>query len=671
MRARRIAVVLGALLVALAVVPTGLAGAAFVPGAQIVSVDNARDEQGDGATTDAVITPDGRYVVIQTRATNFFADDDPDPPDDLRLGGIFRYDRVTGAIALVADGDVVTQADSTLVTGGALAPSVSADGRFVVFATAQQLVPQDTNDNTDVYVRDMNVPLTQNRKTSGAYTLVSARSGSTTPATYGAPPFPVPGREPGSSVWPDTSISADGSRVIFRTLADSDLPAAAGTTTPAGQVFVRDLRTKATTLITRNQLDGTPAGGAAGPAVISGDGSTAVWVGKNAALQTRFVPGERLENDFNFYLWRRLDGSVTRRITGQSDPDDPNCTAATPMSPDPAATGPCYGPLTDFEEDLGTIANNAPAVSQDGYRIAFLTTAGLRPAKFWGTALDLFFTDMHPGLTRKASTVELTRDGVQADARTSPPIEGVAMSADGEHLVIATNRVNFILPTLTPISTLRAEADATELYEINLEGHTLDRVTTSLGGGDANGDAGARPTINADGSLIAFTSAASNLFFGDANGVSDAFVAARAVPRTEGGQLGGSNTPPAGFDVTTPPSPRVGAKATSRRDGGVALVVTTPGSGTLSVAVTKITKGHKVTVAKASPKAVRKGKTTVVLHLSGAFAPLLKKGPVRASARVTYQPGAGLALHKTVTVVFKRETSKKQKPHKAKPKPRK
>ena len=44
-------------------------------GAEIVSVDNASDEQGDASTVEAAISANGRYVVFQTRATNFFEDD--------------------------------------------------------------------------------------------------------------------------------------------------------------------------------------------------------------------------------------------------------------------------------------------------------------------------------------------------------------------------------------------------------------------------------------------------------------------------------------------------------------------------------------------------------------------------------------------------------------------
>ena len=69
--------------------------ASYGNGAQIVSADFDRLEQGDDATTFAAISADGRHVAIQTRARNFFADADPDPPGRYRAGGVFRFDLAT------------------------------------------------------------------------------------------------------------------------------------------------------------------------------------------------------------------------------------------------------------------------------------------------------------------------------------------------------------------------------------------------------------------------------------------------------------------------------------------------------------------------------------------------------------------------------------------------
>ena len=50
-------------------------------------------------------------------------------------------------------------------------------------------------------------------------------------------------------------------------------------------------------------------------------------------------------------------------------------------------------------------ANNLPAISGDGYTVAFLTGPVPRPLAFTGVGLDLYVTDMTPGLSRKNATI--------------------------------------------------------------------------------------------------------------------------------------------------------------------------------------------------------------------------------------------------------------------------
>src|SRR6185437_844052 len=236
----------------------------------------------------------------------------------------------------VADGSLFDEADPShpLLHLGALKPSISADGRYVAFSTAQPLVAADGNENLDVYVRDMSLAA----GAPGAFDLVSARDGGDEPAHYGTPAFPLPGSEPGADVSRGVSISADGGKVVFRTEAPSDLPAGGSVDVPAGQLFVRDRVADTTTLVTAQRDSGSgamtaaPAGGAVG-AALSGDGSTVAWTGRNAAAQTRFLGGENPDPEFLYYLWRRIgDGAAapTRRITGSADPDDPACLAPPP-----------------------------------------------------------------------------------------------------------------------------------------------------------------------------------------------------------------------------------------------------------------------------------------------------------------------------------------------------
>lgn len=631
--------------------PAAVHAADYGPGAEPVSVDYGKLEQGDDGTQDADITADGRYVAIQTRATNFFADGDPDPPGLLRRGGIFRFDRETRLMAFVADGDQIREDGGSLVLRGAANPSISDDGRYVVFSTAQKLTPADTNDNVDVYRRDMSIPVGADRAVSVAYTLVSARDGSDAPATYAPRVPPLPGRNPGADVTANVAISADGSRVAFRTVElASDLPDRPGTDTPPGQIFVRDLAGRRTILASAASTDGSPAGGATGPAVLSTDGSTVVWVGGNAAQQTRFLPGERTDESNHYYLWRRVDGGSTRRVTGMADPDDPACAPGFVVQLNPVATGACYGPLTSFEEENASLVNAVPAVSADGNRVAFLTSQGIRPTNTNQTALDAFVADMSPGVTRKAGTLELTRDPQGGNPASAGGIRSVAMAADGSHVALVTSRTNFVLPTFSPTSASRSFADVGEIYIFDLGARTIDRVVRSAGAGDANGDAGDAVTLSRDGGVVAFTSIANNLFFGDANSRTDAFATTRVVPRTGGGAPPpDANQPDPGFTIDDPEID-LQVSLERRKDGGIDVRLKAPAAGTFQLAAsTSSAKGRsasaaatkKVTVATATRKVTKKSSVTIALKPGATARGLLKKTKrVAVTVRIVFAPKA-------------------------------
>ncbi|HEY2587256.1 MAG TPA: hypothetical protein VGI81_16035 [Tepidisphaeraceae bacterium] len=650
-----------------------------------MSVDHASDEQADAGTTDAAISANGRYVVFQTRATNFFENDgvaggDPEPPGMCREGGIFRYDRDTGELALVADGAEVGvnskgECDpSDLIFEGAENPSISADGRYVAFDTVQQLVPNDTNENFDVYVRDMDVPLTADRKDSGAYTLVSAKSGGEEPASYTLHEASHAGQNPGAEIWPNTAISADGRYVAFRTTeASSDLPDDAGVETPPEQLFVRDLTTRTTTLVSRQKQgeleEGKPAGGAIGPATISADGSTVAWVATNAPAQTRFLSGESLNTSEPHYLWQRWQepGSATRRITGIADPDDPACPPNGEITLDETATGPCYGPLSEPESTLGSIALTAPGLSGDGYTVAFLAGSALRPNVTKSSGLDVFITSMRPGVSRKAGTRELTLGVKSGNPGSTPSIESLALSPDGSTIAFTSLRDSFVLPEPQPIGSLRALPNASDLYVIHLASNTLERAVLNYEGGDPNRSVLVNPTLSQDGSTVAFVSSATDLIFGDANSAADAFTTTLQA-------AGGTAPPPAevnigsgGFSLTALSAPELGVSVKRAKDGGVVLLVETPGPGKLTArargsipkaTAAKSSRAHKssahaakaknkvkpappVLLASATATARSEGTTTLTLHISSKYLKDLKRaGKLKANITIAFTPPA-------------------------------
>jgi Tol biopolymer transport system component len=656
----------------------GPAGGGF--GANIVSVDNASDEQANAPSTDADISANGQYVVFQTKATNFFESDGEtqqeketaEPPGTEREGGIFRYDRATGGLELVASGNLVVSegADAgKVLVRGAENPSVSAEGRYVVFSSAQVMVPRSQpghTENVEVYERDMDVAPGQ----AGAYTLVSAQNGSETPADYedGLVTLPFPGGDPGAEVWPNTSVSANGQYVVFRSgELSSNLPDSPTPTTPAGQLFVRDLQNKTTTLITHtatgsspgpecgtsaSSAGGEPACGANGPASISADGSTVVWLGSHAPSQTVFLPNESLNEAVPYYLWQRWaePGARTRRITGIADPEDPECKPAEEVVEpgNPTATGPCYGPLT-YPESSSQVGLNTqtPALSGNGYTVAFLTGSSLRPNTLKADALDLFVTSMEPGVTRKAGTRELTLAVNGAQGNGTAPISSLAVSADGTHIVFVSQRSAFVLSEPFPVGSFSQSAQQSELYAIDLSTDTLERAILGSEGSEPNGSTLANPTVSASGEALAFVSSASNLIFGDANGVADAFLATLQAPVGTATPPSSFNAMQSSFSLTGIASPELGFSVKRAANGDLIVLVETPGAGKLAVRatgtiVTKVGKRDrkkKVVLAQVTGVTHAEGTTTLVLRLAAKYAKDLEKArKLKALVTVDYTP---------------------------------
>jgi uncharacterized repeat protein (TIGR01451 family) len=96
------------------------------------------------------MTPDGRFVVFASAASNLV------PGDTNGVGDVFVRDRRTGVTERVSVGPKGVQGngDSNFL-GISTAPAISDDGRYVAFKSdASNLVKGDRNNLTDVFVRD-------------------------------------------------------------------------------------------------------------------------------------------------------------------------------------------------------------------------------------------------------------------------------------------------------------------------------------------------------------------------------------------------------------------------------------------------------------------------------------------------------------------------------------
>src|SRR5262245_52566435 len=111
---------------------------------KLVSTD-ANGVQGNDDSGSGSISADGHYVVFASDASNLVLGDTNGSTD------VFRKDVLTGLITRVS-----TDANSNQGNGFSGRPSISADGRYVVFASdASNLVPGDTNGSTDVFRKDV------------------------------------------------------------------------------------------------------------------------------------------------------------------------------------------------------------------------------------------------------------------------------------------------------------------------------------------------------------------------------------------------------------------------------------------------------------------------------------------------------------------------------------
>lgn len=201
-----------------------------------------------GASSGPRLSADGRWLAFTCDGDDLVLDDDNGLPD------VFVRDlasNTTRRVSLAFDG---AQAE-----GASEADGISANGRYVVFtSTAFNLVPNDENGASDVFVRDLQL---------GTTLLVSRGSNGSQ----------------GSAASRHGSISADGRFVAFQSDATNlVLEPALG----PSDVYVRDLLL-GTTVRASVATDGTPANGACDRPCLSADGTKVVFEGWASTL----VPG--------------------------------------------------------------------------------------------------------------------------------------------------------------------------------------------------------------------------------------------------------------------------------------------------------------------------------------------------------------------------------------------
>jgi Tol biopolymer transport system component len=360
-----------------------------------VSVDSS-GTQGNGASHWAAISADGRFVAFWSEATNLVPDDTnhcaPYGEPGYNCIDIFVHDRQTGDTERAS-----VNSEGAQVTGDSLYPAISGDGRFVAFqSTAPDLVEDDNNFSTDIFVHD---------RQTGATERVSIDS--------------LGGEANGGSFRP--SISADGRFVAFESFASNLVPDdtnfCVAWVSSCLDVFVHDRQTGATERVS------VSSGGEQSPLdsvepAISADGRFVTFL----SAADNLVPGDTAVCDFPFELCQdvfvrdrqlstterasvNLDGGPAQFSYGATVSADGRYVAfqsgATDIVPDD--TNPCYSDPENF---------------------------------FYCT--DVFVRDRQTGRMERAS---VSAQGAEADSST---IDAPVISADGRFVAFQSYATNLV-----------------------------------------------------------------------------------------------------------------------------------------------------------------------------------------------------------------------------------
>ncbi len=397
--------------------------------------------------------------------------------------------------------------------------SLSRDGSKVVFVSgANNLIFGAGGGGIyDVFVRDL---------TAGTTTLVSAAKG---------------GRHANGRAF-KAAISADGRFVAFESTATNVV---AGDTNGLTDVFVRNLATATTTLVSV-AADGSLADGASGSPSISADGRFVAFRSAASNLagsdtngvddifvrdlvsgqtQRMSVPSSGSETDHPSYNPAiSLDGrfvaftSAAANLVPSDTNNRPDVFVRDRVSQSTSRVSVATGNL---QADRG---GNDPAISAHGRYVAFESSSDNLVAHDTNRAQDVFLHDAASGVTGRVS-VSSTGQQAGTDTVFGRGIfsKDPSISADGRYIAFTSSALN-----LVPCCRLNNPHVHDQVFlRDRVQGVTEKMSVNSAGVGSPGRDS-EDPVISADGHIVGFDSQARNFVVPDQNGRrADVFVHAR------------------------------------------------------------------------------------------------------------------------------------------------
>ncbi len=458
------------------------------------SIANSLSANGYSAMSE--ISPDGRYVVFESIASNLATNDYNYCAD------VFLRDRQSGTTILIS-----ANPDGFSGHGGSSSSSMSTNGAWVAFESdAEDLAAGDDNGVTDVFLRSV---------TLGQTSLVSVNTNGT--SANGPSTFPI--------------ITPDGRFVAFESAATDLVTNVSAMVNMRGSginVYLRDLSSNATFLASGSSNGFAGGDGESKLSAVSADGRYVLFssFAKNI--------GAPLNSGSDIYLrdiqaqsnyW--VSTNVAQLLgVGRYIKYSANCFNPV-MSGDGRSIA--FRVIKDYSSlivrhDLASnttlvISSNryptfvfpsdytGPAISEDGGVIAYAEV----DKKYINTTTNQIY--VWDSISKTNTMVTWAPDGKTfGNAGSDCPV----LSADGSTLAFLSAATNLVAGT-------SAEA------HVRLYLRDLAAGVTKLGNQETNpskplGDVLEYPVLSADGSLAAFGCSSDGLVDSDNNGVDDVFI---------------------------------------------------------------------------------------------------------------------------------------------------
>ena len=350
---------------------------------------------------------------------------------------IYVLERATGKITLETASAAGRASDGT-----SQHPRLSGDGRFLVFSTVATTLIGSS-------VEAVGGQVVRRDRATGAFMLVSHT------------PSGTPGN--GWSGLPD--ISDDGRFVVFESNA-TDLVAASNANEPGSGIYVFDAADGTLRRVGVTDARGQPVAGKNATPAISGSGRFVAF-SSTAVVDAPPDRSDRPEHRRNVFV-RDLEAGVTRRVSVSRDRRGPN--------------GDSY----------------YPAISGDGHRVAFVSTATNLDDDTRATRQENIY--LHDDRSRGLRLLSRSASGGPANGDSRHP----AVSADGRYVLFASEASNLhCTDRCGPALDLNLVAD---VYRVDTETGTADRISGGSFAREPWWNASSGVASDGTGRVVAFSS---------------------------------------------------------------------------------------------------------------------------------------------------------------------